>query len=60
MYTRVIFQSSECIHYLLIFTEQPIVKSVLVHSSLVLSIEEGYHSYKSTAYFSLTLLRRNS
>lgn len=57
MYTRVIFHSSEFIYHLLIYTEKPIVKSLLVHSSLVLNIEGEYHSYKSTAYFSLSLLQ---
>lgn len=60
MYTRVIFHSSEFIYYLLVYTEKPIVKSLLVHSNLVLNIEGKYHSYKSTAYFSLSLLQRNS
>lgn len=53
-----IFRSSEFIYYLLIVTEKPAIKS-LVHKSLVWNVEE-YHSYKSTADFSLSLLQRNS
>jgi len=51
MHTGVIFLSSKCI-YLFIFTEKPIMKSPLVPTSLVLNVDEVYHSYISTAYFS--------
>lgn len=52
MHTGVIFPPSKCI-YLFIFTEKPIMKSPLVPTSLVLNVDEVYHSYISTAYTSL-------
>lgn len=35
------------------------MKSPLVHNSLVLNLDEEYHSYRSIAYFSSSLLQRN-